>query len=74
MKSFIVNQIKDWDKLKVLINMIAVGATGQVHNVRKDQIKLYIIIAEVFQFQIIEYLPSIFYILLDKLSKDSIYL
>lgn len=70
MKAFVVNQITDWDKLKILINTIA-ASDAQLHkNVRKDQIKLYIIVAEVFQFQILEYLPSIFSILNEKLSKD----
>ncbi len=71
MKAFVVNQITDWDKLKILINTIAANDAQLNKNVRKDQIKLYIIVAEVFQFQILEYLPSIFSILNEKLSKDS---
>ena len=71
MKAFVVNQITDWDKLKILINTIAANDSQLNKNVRKDQIKLYIIVAEVFQFQILEYLPSIFSILNEKLSKDS---
>lgn len=71
MKAFVVNQITDWEKLKILIDSIAKSDPRGNKGARKDQIKLFIIIAEVFQFQILEYLPSIFTILNDKLSKES---
>lgn len=71
MKAFVVNQITDWEKLKVLIDAIAKTDGQKNKAVRKDQVKLYIIIAEVFQFQILEYLPSIFSILNEKLAKES---
>jgi len=69
MKAFIVNEITDWDKLKVWIEAIA-GGEGQSKSARRDQVKLYIIVGEVFQFQILEYLPSIFGVLNDKLAKE----
>lgn len=72
MKAFVVNQVTDWDKLKVLISTIAANDSQLSKSVRKDQIKLYIIVAEVFQFQILEYLPSIFSILNEKIGKESI--
>ena len=71
MKAFVVNQITEWEKLKVLIDMIAKSDARENRGMRKDQVKLYIIIAEVFQFQILEYLPSIFSILNEKLAKES---
>lgn len=69
-KAFVVNEITDWEKLKVLIDAIAGTSEDQAINARKDQIKLFIIIAEVFQFQILEYLPTIFGILNDKLREE----
>lgn len=69
MKAFIVHQIKDGERLQILINCIADNNPFQKSQVRKDQIKLFIIIAEVFQHQIIEYLPKIFAIL-NKRIKD----
>lgn len=70
MKTFIVHQVKDGERLQILINCIAENNVFQKVNVRKDQIKLFIIIAEVFQHQIVEYLPKIFAIL-NKKIKDS---
>ena len=69
MKSFIVHQVKDGERLQILINNISEDNSFQKLNVRKDQIKLFIIIAEVFQFQILEYQPKIF-LLMNKKIKD----
>lgn len=67
MKAFVVNQVTDWDKLKVLIDTIARwNGPG-----RQDQVKLYIIVAEVFQYQVLEYLPSMFTVLNDKIRSES---
>lgn len=67
MKAFVVNQVTDWDKLKVLIDTIAKwNGPG-----RQDQVKLYIIVAEVFQYQVLEYLPSMFAVLNDKIRTES---
>lgn len=70
MKAFVVHQVKDGERLQILINCIAENNVFQKVNVRKDQIKLFIIIAEVFQHQIVEYQPKIFAIL-NKKIKDS---
>jgi hypothetical protein len=71
MKSFIIHQIGDWEKLKYLIRCLAEENSMQRDHLRKEQIKLFVLISEVFQYQIIEYLPLIFNVLLKKIEKES---
>ena len=55
MKAFVGHQVKDGERLQILINCIAENNVFQKVNVRKDQMKLFIIVSEVFQHQIVEY-------------------
>lgn len=68
MKSFVVHQVKDGERLQILINSISEENAFQKVNARKDQLKLFIIIAEVFQFQLIEYQPKIFMVMNKKIK------
>ena len=71
MKSFIVNQVSDWEKLKLLIKCLADDSGSLKDSVKRDQVRLLVLVAEVFQHQIVEYLSSVFSILLKKIEKES---
>lgn len=66
-----MNQVSDWDKLKVLVRCLAVEDSNfQKEVTRKEQIKVFVLIAEVFQYQILEYIPLFVTILIKKLEQE----
>jgi hypothetical protein len=71
MKSFLIHQVGDWDALKVLVKILGEDNSFQNDHGKKEQIKCFVIISEVFQHQIIEYLPLSLDILLKKIERES---
>jgi hypothetical protein len=71
MKSFIIHQINDWGKLKLLVKVLAEENHFQNELAKKEQIRFYVLISEVFQYQIIEYLPLTIGVLLEKIERES---
>lgn len=72
-KTLIVNEIDDGEKLMILVNCISDDKDSisiKSKKLRQAQLKLLITISEIFQYQIIEFLPSIFQTLSSKL-RDS---
>lgn len=70
MKSFIIHQVNDWEKLKHLLKHLAEENAYMKDSARRDQYKFFVLITEVFQYQIVEYLPLILGILFKKLTKE----
>ena len=71
-KSLVINEIDDGEKLVILINCIGDDRDLQgIKNkkLKQYQLKLFIIIAEVFQHQILEYLPRMFNTLKSKMKE-----
>lgn len=71
MKSFIIHQISDWEKLKQLIRILAEDNLFQSEFARREQVRFFVLISEVFQYQIIEYLPLTLPILFKKFETES---
>ena len=76
-KSIIVNEIDDGEKLNILITCL--GADKQEKFMSKankkhryKQFSLFVSVAEIFQYQILEFLPRIFLILNKKISEGEI--
>lgn len=67
MKSFIVNEIDSGEKLNFLINSIADEKNYASKKTQFFALKLFIAIAEIFQHQILEFLPKIFVVLNKKI-------
>lgn len=70
MKSFIIHQVNDWDKLRQLLKHLAEDNAFVKDAARRDQYKFFALIAEVFQHQIVEYLPLVLGVLFKKLTKE----
>lgn len=71
-KALIINQIDDGEKLTVLINCIGDEKDLTNYSNKKtkfNRLKLFISIAEIFQHQILEFLPKIFHKLNKKLQE-----
>lgn len=71
MKSFIIHQISDWEKLKQLIRILAEDNLFQSEFARREQVRFFVLVSEVFQYQIIEYLPLTLPILFKKIETES---
>ena len=69
-KSLIVNQIDDGEKLTILINCIS--SESPQNSKKNKQLKLFISIAEIFQHQILEFLPKIFLKLNKKIKEGDL--
>lgn len=76
-KSIIVNQIDDGEKLNTLISCLGAeraetftSKAGKKH--RFKQFHLFVSVAEIFQYQILEFLPRIFLILNKKISEGDL--
>ena len=72
-KSIIVNEIDDGEKLNILISCLGAerqetfqSKTNKKH--RFKQYSLFVSVAEIFQYQILEFLPRIFLILNKKIN------
>lgn len=67
LKSLIVNEIDNGEKLNTLIGCIADEKNYSSKKTQFNSLKLYISVAEIFQHQILEFLPKIFVILNKKI-------
>ena len=76
-KSIIVNEIDDGEKLNILISCLGAerqetfqNKTSKKH--RFKQYNLFVSVAEIFQYQILEFLPRIFLILNKKIQEGDL--
>lgn len=76
-KSIIVNEIDDGEKLNILISCLGADRQESFKNKsskkhRFKQYSLFVSVAEIFQYQILEFLPRIFLILNKKINEGDI--
>lgn len=67
-KSLIVEEIDNGEKLNILINAIAEEKNYSTKKTQYSALKLFIMLAEIFQHQILEFLPKVFAILNKKIN------